>query len=483
VKPNAALLWLLPALLGLACGHAGPPAELAADMARRGSADRADDALALGQALQSAHLDAASIEPLRRAATGSAATRAAATEALLEAQARLDDPFLVPAFLAAHPEAHAVTGPVEARAELLRGLEAQRAGQLTEAEKHLRRIPFGSSLDARARYALGVVLADPDRPGGPRIQEALDSFQAVVGFQSGQEQLEEMRALAQLAIGRVLYARRADVESARAYDAVPRGARVWPQALFERGYPRFRSGDDGGALGTLQATRAPQLSTAYLPEARILEATVLFRACLYDDMRAVLDDFTAEARPLLERVRPVVTERPMPRIEAEWVLTDAGRPLLGDRLWRSLRSEPRIGSGMALLRRIEAERGQLSRPEMGASSERTLRELEGVRAEVERALAETVHGRLGQVTTSLRDLLEQADVLRFETTKGEKELLEAGIDQSRLLASRPAPPVPQGRPDEERWRVDGEWWWDEIGNARATLKNGCAQRPAQTNVH
>jgi hypothetical protein len=477
------LLWLLPALCEPGCGHAGPPPELAAEMARRGSADRADEALALGQALQSAHLDAASIEPLRHAVTGSATTRAAATEALLETQGRLDDPFLVPAFLASHPEAHAVTGPAEARAELLRGLEAQRAGQLTEAEKHLRRIPFGSSVDARGRYALGVVLADPDRSGGPRIQEALDSFQAVVGFQSGQEQLEETRALAQLAIGRVLYARRADVESARAYDAVPRGSRVWPQALFERGYPRFRSGDDGGALGTLQATRAPQLSTAYLPEARILEATVLFRVCLYDDMRAVLDDFTGETRPLLERLRPVVAERPTPRTEAEWVMSDAGRPLLGERLWRSLRSEPRIASGMALLRRIDAERAQLSRPDLAASSERTLRELDGVRAEAERALAETVHGRLGQITASLRDLLEQADVLRFETTKGEKELLESGVDQRRLLASRPPPPTPQGRDDEERWRVDGEWWWDEIGDAHATLKNGCTQRPAPTNVH
>jgi hypothetical protein len=483
VKRVATLSLLLSVLLELACGHAGPSPELVAEMARRGAGDRADEALALAQALQTAHLDAASIEPLRRAATGSASTRAAATEGLLAAQARLDDPFLVPAFLAAHPEARAVTAEAQDRAELLRGLEAQRAGQLAEAEAHLRRISPGSPLAARARYALGVVLADPDHPGGPRTQEALDSFQAVVGFQGGQEQLEETRALAQLAIGRLLYARRADVESARAYDGVPRGSRVWPQALFERGYPRFRSGDDGGALGTLQATRAPQLSTAFQPEARILEATVLFRACLYDDMRAVLDDFTAEARPLLERLRPVVTERPAPRIEADWVMTDAGRPLLGERLWRSLRSEPRIAAGMALLRRIDAERVQLSGPELAAASERTARELEGVRAEVERALAEAVHGRLVRTTASLRDLLEQADVLRFETTKGEKELLESGIDQRRLLASRPPPPVPQGRSDEERWRVDGEWWWDEIGDARATLKNGCSQRPGPTNVH
>jgi hypothetical protein len=64
-------------------------------------------------------------------------------------------------------------------------------------------------------------------------------------------------------------------------------------------------------------------------------------------------------------------------------------------------------------------------------------------------------------------------VLRFEMTRGEKELLDADVDQRKLLASRPLPPLPTGGPADERWRVDGEWWSDEIGYERATLKDGC----------
>jgi hypothetical protein len=43
-------------------------------------------------------------------------------------------------------------------------------------------------------------------------------------------------------------------------------------------------------------------------------------------------------------------------------------------------------------------------------------------------------------------------------TRGEKELLDADVDQRKLLASRPLPPLPTGGPADERWRVDGEWW-------------------------
>ncbi|HZW87858.1 MAG TPA: hypothetical protein VFF12_02160, partial [Myxococcaceae bacterium] len=111
-----------------------------------------------------------------------------------------------------------------------------------------------------------------------------------------------------------------------------------------------------------------------------------------------------------------------------------------------------------------------------------LEQLEHVRSEAEQATAQAIHARLSDVSASLRDLLEQADVLRFEITKGEKELIDADVDQRKLLASRPLPPLPTGGPADERWRVDGEWWSDEIGFERATLKDGCPAQKATPSV-
>src|SRR5262249_20445582 len=105
-----------------------------------------------------------------------------------------------------------------------------------------------------------------------------------------------------------------------------------------------------------------------------------------------------------------------------------------------------------------------------------------VRTEAEQAAAQSIQARLSDVTASLTDLLEQAEVLRFEMTKGEKELLDADVDERKLLASRPLPPLPTGGPADERWRVNGEWWADEIGYQRAALKNGCLAQQVSPSV-
>src|SRR5262249_42730190 len=89
------------------------------------------------------------------------------------------------------------------------------------------------------------------------------------------------------------------------------------------------------------------------------------------------------------------------------------------------------------------------------------------------ATAQAIHGRLAEVSASLRDLLEQADVLRFEMTRGEKELLDADIDQRKLLASRPLPPLPTGGPARDGGGGGGEALSYKSGVERATLKDGC----------
>ena len=465
-------------LLLAGCARGGPPPDLLA--AARATEGTPGEALALGEALQKAHLDAASIGPLRAAASAPGPARGPATEALLGAQERLDEQLLVPGFLAAQPEADPISAEARERAALLRGLEAQRSGRLEQAESLLRRIGPGSPLAPRARYALGIVLSDPHHPGGPRTQAALDELQAVLGYSGGGQQGRETRALAQLALARVLYDLRQDQASARAYDAVPPHARVWPQALFERGYPRFRSGDDGGALGTVHALRAPQLASSFLPEARILEATILFHACLYPETREVLDGFTSTFRPLSDRLRELVRARPASSEEVALLADPARRATLGEGLGESLAAEPRLSAGLRLLRVLEDDRTRLA--SLGGDAGPALERLERLRAEAEQVEADAVHGRLEDVSSALRDLLEQADVLRFETTKGEKELLDADVDQRKLLAARPLPPLPSGGPADERWRVDGEWWVDEIAHVRASLKDGCPVRPASPNV-
>jgi hypothetical protein len=75
----------------------------------------------------------------------------------------------------------------------------------------------------------------------------------------------------------------------------------------------------------------------------------------------------------------------------------------------------------------------------------------------------------------LIDVLEgDKELIAFETTKGEKEMLESRFDVSAQLASQQIrrPAIPQT--GHEYWPFDGEYWPDEIGFYRYTLKDACA---------
>ena len=85
--------------------------------------------------------------------------------------------------------------------------------------------------------------------------------------------------------------------------------------------------------------------------------------------------------------------------------------------------------------------------------------------------------RLSEAARNIKTFVDQANIIRFEISNAEKELAEMGLDQQAMLASkridRPALPAPNWN----YWRFQGEFWRDEIGYYRYTLKNGC---PAET---
>jgi len=81
--------------------------------------------------------------------------------------------------------------------------------------------------------------------------------------------------------------------------------------------------------------------------------------------------------------------------------------------------------------------------------------------------------RLVEAADNIKGFTDQAEIIRFEITKAEKELAESGIDQKKLLAEqklyRPAMPGENWN----YWKFQGEFWIDEIGYYQYTLKRGC----------
>lgn len=404
-----------------------------------------------------------------------------AVEGLVRAQQQVQDEYLVPSLLAAEQKDSwsRLSPEVFARVSLLIAMVEHRKGLLDAARARLITVSPGSAVFAKAQYLLGVVLADARLPGGAQADAAQAAFSRVTALKDvHQEDLQNTRGLAQLGMARVHYAQGRYDAATAAYDAVPRFSRYWDEALFENGYARFRQGDLGGALGSLESLHAPQFEGSFLPESFILKGTIYFFSCLYEESKSSLDAFDQRYAPMMEQLKPWATEErdlmSYYRVVADKDSTAIARPVL---LW--IRSNERMLGLVRMLEETGKEQARLKTAEgvSGTGAESgllaDLAQTEGTLTQVAGQLA---RNRMVEAYRDLRDFSGRAEIIKFETTKADKELVESGVDQRALLAHQRVyrPRMPGS--DWTYWKFQREYWIDEIGYYQYTLKNGCPYR-------
>jgi tetratricopeptide (TPR) repeat protein len=404
--------------------------------------------------------------------------REKAVDRLLGLQQKLSDEYLVPNFLAAQRAEDWPNLPDEARS-IIKYLVAairQRQGRAQEAIALLDQVAKQSSVYAKSRYLLGVVVSDPKLPGGPQPQRAIEAFQQVLGLRGAdQRDLERTRHLALLGLGRTYYGAGEYQRAIDAYEQVPRFSQFWDQALFEKAFARFRNGDPGGALGSLQALHAPQFEGAFQPESWILKATIYYFNCLYEEAKSSLQGFDASYLPMGRALETLLSpggdpsyffaavqkgER-IPKAVLLWVQNN--ERMIG--LYRILEQMDRE---VAIIRSNSLWMGSKLGPDLTNT-------LEQNRATLTQVAGQLARNRLEEAARNIKTFADQAEIIRFETTKAEKELAEMGVDQRKILERQVLgrPPVPGA--DWNYWKFEGEFWLDEIGYYQYTLKYGCPQ--------
>jgi len=226
------------------------------------------------------------------------------------------------------------------------------------------------------------------------------------------------------------------------------------------------------ALGSLQSLHAPQFAGAFQPESWILTATIYYFNCLNDEAKKALGSFDAIYPPMLPPLEAALGLEEKELLELLIRGERLPRPVL---IW--MMANERVQGILRMLskmdRDIEALEKSSNSPELPADLLPALRENRATLAQVGGRL---VRNRIEEAASNLRGFADQAEIIRFETSKAEKELAEAGVDQRKLLQRqkllRPALPSDAW----EYWKFDSEFWLDEIGNYRVTLKRGCPVR-------
>lgn len=406
-----------------------------------------------------------------------------AVEGLVNVQDTLDDQYLIPSELNKYYDADAwATLPSEvlARVNYLIATLDNRSGKLDEARDFALAVPAEATVFLKAQYLLGIIYADPRYPAEPakRNEDAIKSFETVINSKlTGQKDDIATKQLALLGLGRVHYGMGRYDRSSEAYDQIPRFSRYWDQSLFENGFARFQNDDLGGGLGSLQALHAPQFAGAFQPESWILKSTIYYFSCLYEESKSALAAFDEAYLPMADQLKPIVETGGAERDPVEFFKlldTDSGK--IPPAVLNYVRTNERMLGLFSMRRQIDVEKKQLEEN----SSWRAARLSADVTTYLDsvRGVVESVAGRLARkglvdAYKSIKGFADTGEIIRFETSKAEKELAEAGVDQKAALRKQAIYRPQMPAENWNYWKFQGEFWRDEIGYYQYTLKRGC----------
>lgn len=401
-----------------------------------------------------------------------------AVEGMVNGQRALNDQYIVPSILNRELNDSWATLPLEVlgRINYLVGVISHRQAKFEDAKDFLGAVDPSTVTFAKAQYLLGIVYADPRFPGGPKPDEAIKAFQSVLDLRDEKfEELVETQQLATLGLARVHYGEGRYQKGAEYYEKIPRYSKYWDVALFENGWARFQNDDRGGALGSLQALHAPQFVGAFQPESWIVKSTVYYFSCLYEESKAALAAYDQAYRPMEEQLKAVLEGDRDPayfyRLISNEGTTEIPRPVL---LWA--RGNERMLSVFGLLSQLESEKSNITATsgwqgsKIGPDLVDRLDQLKGTLTTTAGTLAKN---RLAEALATVKSHSDNAEIIRFELSKAEKEVYESGIDQAKILDAQTLYRPQMPAEDWNYWKFQGEFWIDEIGYYQYTLKRGC----------
>ncbi len=412
-----------------------------------------------------------------------------AVEALVTLQDSLQDDYLIPSLLNNLYDKYAdawATLPVEvlARINYLIGRISHRKSKLDEAKQFLEAVPFESSLYVRSQYLLGITLADPRFPASSDDEKKKHAEDAITIFEKNvlmnhapnQKDLEHTHYLAELAVGRIYYGLGEYQKSVNWYEKLPRFSKYWDQALFENGFARFQNDDPGGGLGSLQALHAPQFAGAFQPESWILKSTIYYFSCLYDEAKAALLEFEAIYLPMADKLKPLIEGEPKDNATYFKIVNTSESEYVPKPVLNWVRSNERMLNLFDMLKEIDEEKKVIDNNQSWRAaklSTELITYLDQNRGTLEQVAGNFAKARLTEAYKTIKGFSDQAEIIRFETAKAEKEVAETGVDQAALLRKQSI--YRPGMPAENwnYWRFEGEFWRDEIGYYQYTLKKAC----------
>ncbi|MCA9524462.1 MAG: hypothetical protein KC609_26025 [Myxococcales bacterium] len=359
-------------------------------------------------------------------------------------------------------------------------------GELSKALAMLRRVNRDPKYFLDAKFLEGVIWARRYK-----ARESLEAFKEMLRFlrrtKGSTKDAKKYEELALLSMARLFYSTQQFKTSIRYYDQIPIRSIHWLNALFESSYAYFRLGGRSNfekAMGNLHTLSSPYFESEYFPEARIIQAVILYTNCHFAETLAVVDQLIRNYLGLVKSLQVALRKYTDPNDFYLYLsrlsrLRGAGFSVQLKRILNAALADRQLSRKFRFViyldsevRRLEAEKGKFKDPNL-------VRDLLGqLNIYKELVIGETgrlARSRIERVVRELRTLIASGLKIKFETLNARKRMLLSKIRTKEYLERRSHKRSIYVSKEHVYWPFNGEYWKDELGYYIYQVESRCSR--------
>jgi tetratricopeptide (TPR) repeat protein len=342
--------------------------------------------------------------------------------------------------------------------------------------------PTAGELYLKARHLLGVVYTVENQ-----AQPALDCWKDILRFREtvgAPSYYAAYENLASMSLGRLFYSTGSFDTAGRYYDRVTEGTSAWLDSLFELGWTYFQLGRIDRVLGVLHTLNSPYFEDRYYPEARVLQALILFRTCRFGETLVSVQKFLRDYKPLKKELDLQLGGN---RSDAEFYEYLAALSADKDKLSVQLRrifnaalNDKRVQRAFAAVVQANQEYAGLEKLGRNTTATAFASQLKEDMGRVRSVMIAEAGGlakqRLARVREDLTEIIRQGLRIKYETMKARRGSIS---DQVRADMAETAKAVSEPRVEDSEhvvWPFDGTYWKDELGGYTYDTRSKCSDK-------
>lgn len=356
-------------------------------------------------------------------------------------------------------------------------------GAYSEAARSFEKVGPQSRYYFNSLYELGLVQAEAKQP-----DLAVATFKKLLAARDSAKVTDTNKVAAMMGVARSLYQKK-DFEGAiEWYAKIPRDHMMWHDAMFEKSWAMLRAARFRSALSNFQSLHSSYYEDFFIPESLLLRAIVYLYICKYDEIEKVLSLYEKQYGPVQSSIENFLKSKSAnesfySEVEKAYIMRKDDdvikKTILPLKVVNKISQEGNVRRSLAYIKKVVEEKRSIEENAAFRSTPVGAYALKILNNRIKGAKSITgamVKVHLESMNDELKDLQEQASLIRYEMINGKKETIKkriAGKDLAEIQVDENQDRSFYVQNGYEYYPFQGEYWLDEVGNYHYLGKQSC----------